>query len=458
MDDIWWPCDLTPSKRPVLANLETISFSQKDVGLYHGDKRLEEFDNGTIYITNMRIIWVNEINISAIQLPIENITHLTYQNAFFRSSAKIILTVKNQNESHISPVSSTITNWNCSICHSLNTNADLKCSTCGVKQIKNEEESVCPTCTFINHSLMTNCEMCQTTLIPDHSTLNLSKPVGDSNKSVIKLSLRAGGMNDIYKLLENNIEQKSWVIRQESVEEAISSVRIHGGGVAGILKNIEETNKKRDNTVQDSFADLESLMEKASELTKLADILTSKLSSSQDVSIEQQQFQNIIQELGIIQPVTKKSSGSSYHKELAKELSDFLTKYSIQSPSSMYSLCDIFCIFNRARGISLVSPDDVYRASMLLEQLSLPFRLREFESGIMVLQPSNHNDDLVASRILELLTERPNGITPSDLSRQEKISVLVAKEQLLMMEKSGLTCRDDTIQGLIFYPNLFLNH
>jgi ESCRT-II complex subunit VPS36 len=32
----------------------------------------------------------------------------------------------------------------------------------------------------------------------------------------------------------------------------------------------------------------------------------------------------------------------------------------------------------------------------------------------------------------------------------------VAQEQLLQAEKAGRICRDDTVEGLRFYPNRFL--
>lgn len=47
-------------------------------------------------------------------------------------------------------------------------------------------------------------------------------------------------------------------------------------------------------------------------------------------------------------------------------------------------------------------------------------------------------------------------LTSEQLAQELGISVLLAKERLLTTEKSGAICRDDTIEGLRFYPNLFL--
>ena len=37
-----------------------------------------------------------------------------------------------------------------------------------------------------------------------------------------------------------------------------------------------------------------------------------------------------------------------------------------------------------------------------------------------------------------------------------KVSLLVAKELLLECEVTGALCRDESIEGLFFYPNLFM--
>lgn len=47
-------------------------------------------------------------------------------------------------------------------------------------------------------------------------------------------------------------------------------------------------------------------------------------------------------------------------------------------------------------------------------------------------------------------------LTAELLAQDIGISVLLAKERLLTTEKAGQVCRDESIEGLRFYPNLFL--
>lgn len=47
-------------------------------------------------------------------------------------------------------------------------------------------------------------------------------------------------------------------------------------------------------------------------------------------------------------------------------------------------------------------------------------------------------------------------MTAEELAQHLGLSVLLAKERLLTTERYGRSCRDDSIEGLRFYPNLFL--
>lgn len=57
----------------------------------------------------------------------------------------------------------------------------------------------------------------------------------------------------------------------------------------------------------------------------------------------------------------------------------------------MMSLTDAYCRVNRARGLELVSPEDLYRAC---RRLTTPLKLRVFDSGVMVLQLSEQDDSV----------------------------------------------------------------
>ena len=51
----------------------------------------------------------------------------------------------------------------------------------------------------------------------------------------------------------------------------------------------------------------------------------------------------------------------------------------------------------------------------------------------------------------------PGGLTAEDLSRSAGVSVVLAKERMLSAERAGVAVRDDSVEGLRFYTNRFLN-
>lgn len=69
----------------------------------------------------------------------------------------------------------------------------------------------------------------------------------------------------------------------------------------------------------------------------------------------------------------------------------------------MMTLTDVYCRVNRARGLELLSPEDLLHASRRLAPLGLPIVLRSFDSGVMVLQIRSHDDNAVVDRITELV-------------------------------------------------------
>lgn len=111
--------------------------------------------------------------------------------------------------------------------------------------------------------------------------------------------------------------------------------------------------------------------------------------------------------LGIEDPVTREGhkTEDQYFKNLARQLSTFLLE-PIQEVGGMMALADVYCRVNRARGLELLSPEDLIRACKLLEQLNQPIRLRDFESGAKVLQLQANNDTSIVKATVEVVSFR----------------------------------------------------
>ena len=59
---------------------------------------------------------------------------------------------------------------------------------------------------------------------------------------------------------------------------------------------------------------------------------------------------------------------------------------------------------------------------------------------------------------LHLQVTEEGSLTAEELSRLIGVSVVLAKERLLFAEKDGVLCRDETVEGLRFFINRFMEH
>jgi ESCRT-II complex subunit VPS36 len=237
-----------------------------------------------------------------------------------------------------------------------------------------------------------------------------------------------------------------------------------------------------DQLTKTALMDLNHLIEKAREVVttvqRYAQVIQEKKASSESSSVqddtlsetttqinERNEMETIMQEIGIISPVTRLSSGRSYHQQLAREICDILlSKQRLLRLGGMITLTDLYCLINKLHGTELVSPSDLLQASEYVEQLHLGIKLRIFpETQVKVLQltsTNNGNDDnQFISRIVQLLHDNEdyqrNGITINDLMRSMNLSFLIVKELLLIAEKEQFICRDESVEGISFFLNQF---
>ncbi|XP_019449356.1 PREDICTED: vacuolar protein sorting-associated protein 36-like [Lupinus angustifolius] len=238
-------------------------------------------------------------------------------------------------------------------------------------------------------------------------------------------------------------------------------------GVSGILRKQQEMWESTDRSLHEAFQDLNALMSKAKEMVMLAEkmriqLLSGSSSQANTTGDEQmgskEEMQELLLSVGIISPVTKESAGALYHQQLSRQLADFV-KVPLERAGGIINLIDIYCLFNRARGTELISPDDLLQACSLWEKFDVPVVLRKFDSGVMVIQTKSHSDEQVISKI-KMLATKPDalrsGISASDAAKTLGVAPAMAKEHLMSAESKGVLCRDISPDGFRFYINLFL--
>ena len=248
-------------------------------------------------------------------------------------------------------------------------------------------------------------------------------------------------------------------------------------GVGGVLHRQHQEHKHRQETLGRAFTDMNALMAKAKEMVTLAEHLaaaatrrgrttdSSDASGSDASDAETTEMDAMMLSMGIASPVTRETAGALYHQQLARQLADWLPQV-LAKRGGILALPDVFCLFNRARGSELISPEDLLKACQLWRRLGVPLQFRRFESGVQVVQSLDRSDDEVCATLTEMIN-RPLG--PSDdetrdaMRRMDAYSASVAlgipptiaSEYLLMAERHGILCRDDGPEATYFYPNFF---
>lgn len=230
-------------------------------------------------------------------------------------------------------------------------------------------------------------------------------------------------------------------------------------GIVGIERSIQERQRVTDANISQAFQDLSKLMAKAKEMVAISQSIANKIKEKQGGITEDEtvQFKSYLLSLGIDDPVTRESykSNDQYFTNLAKQIAEVLL-VPLEEVGGMMTLTDAYCRINRARGLNLLSPDDLLAACKLMDQLDLPVVLRQFDSNVRILQLKTCDDEAIVAVTSDYLKENKM-VTSSQLAQELGISLTLAHERLLTTEKSGYAVRDDSLNGITFYYNLFLH-
>uniref|UniRef100_A0A8C2IU47 Vacuolar protein-sorting-associated protein 36 n=1 Tax=Cyprinus carpio TaxID=7962 RepID=A0A8C2IU47_CYPCA len=287
-------------------------------------------------------------------------------------------------------------------------------------------------------------------------------PYQHSKYSFIELSFKEHGQIEFYRRLTEEMTQKRWENTPVSqpIPTGPKAGRTRAVGIVGIERKLEEKRKETDKNISE-FISLDPanhyLSLQAKEMVELSKSIANKIKDKQGDITEDEtiRFKSYLLSMGIANPVTREThgSGTQYHIQLAKQLGDML-QAPLEERGGMMALTEVYCLVNRARGMELLSPEDLVNACKMFESLKLPLRLRVFDSGVMVVQLQSHSEEEMIASALDNVSDK-GSLTAEEFAKLLGLSVLLAKERLLLAEKMGHLCRDDSVEGLRFYPNLF---
>ena len=473
-------CALNLEGTPLLKQNEIVYRIPPSVSLYRNEERVEK--DGVLYVTSHRLIWADALRTRARQWSLSQIEGEP------RTEAKGLFTVFSTPKILLVFAEPLLTKA-----------VEDKTTTTSVYPVLSSSAMV-PT--------------------KANSSSTSSSTVKQAPVEV-KISCGENTQKNVLDDIRTALQRKAWKEEEEVGYAAASSVASSSlsptrAGVAGIVEaESREKIASRALAAEALQGDLASLERHAKKMVALAENYaievekarirkaaaaasaavsnTESSSSSSSASVEAdeawtQQMQNVgtlAAGMGIVSPVTKSIAGSAYTSELARQLSVVLRPH-LQRRGGVVLLTDAFCLLNRARGTEVVSPEDLYEASLLLGELKLGMQLRvvlvtsgkEGQGGggggsFRAIQLDTFSDAAVTSRILAMIDERKGGgggggekcnsiayyqsfVTAHEITKLMGIPLPFVKQILLQAEKNGTLCRDESIAGLRFFKNLIV--
>lgn len=468
---MWRRIDLTISKTPVLQDNERVQASEQNVCIYKGEEP-SKYARGWLYLTDSRLCYVDDVRPEeySIALNLDDVEIASYQARFMRSSGKIRLTLSDQERP--APQAAIQSSWVCEICTFSNQlpktfvfgrSALPACENCGVQaseeaitaslpvQTTTDDgpptsgEVVCPRCTFHNHPSLVECEMCGVAL----KAKARPKVMLGSN---VKLSFRGGGSKQFYAKVRDVLDaHKARHKASDNAEETESEQDVdrvaRAFGIHSIEQAASSKHERGDAVLAEAFADLRALMSRAEEVIKL---------------VEAYGNNELVASLGIGGQVSKDAAGGSktFYHQLAREVTDFLdaTKILANEGGAM-TLHDLYAIYNRSRGIELVSPSDLRKAVALADEMGLPLRLRKLHSGVLIVEEKLYipTYERLAQWISRLEAWQADaGVSAQDVSNHFGWSLYIATEELEQADLQGSLCRDEQPQAVRYFVNKIL--
>lgn len=355
---------------------------------------IKEVDlEGRVILTNQRLIW--EDGRQKLALPFSLIQNCEWKSGgLLKGSDRIILTLGlSQSEPYIPQLTSGT--WSCDVCGKQVCVKFIKCQECGCLSKR-------------------------------------SAPVYNQ-PSTVTLSIRSKDGEGLFSALQTRL----------TTQTSLASSSL---GVAQLQTQMATQSLEQTQRVDEAMENLNSLMSQAGEMSRLAHQLVTKL-TRQDAQLEaaeDKQLRLMLWQLGM-----ESDYGVAQQSNLAMQT--FLSKL---PSSSILSLADLYCLYNRAcKGTALCSPADL-KASLV--NLTGPWQLRRVEGVSMIVRTDEWDTKEI---IIKKLSAINSPFSCLSFSQQLSLPYSIAKALLFGWEMQyGLIARDITANGniLYHYPNKLL--
>jgi ESCRT-II complex subunit VPS36 len=168
--------------------------------------------------------------------------------------------------------------------------------------------------------------------------------------------------------------------------------------------------------------------------------------------------------MGVIFPMTRSIADSTdnYYEGIAREIGNIMLEgQSLLRLGGMMTLTDLYCVYNTARGMDLISPNDLLKAVEKLDNMGLGIELKVlFPLSLTVIKLRSIDEKHICSKLVSLCGKKDDSFSSTGLdylavARALNISIDIAQAQLRIAMDSGYICEDSYLYGTYYFQNLF---
>lgn len=252
---------------------------------------------------------------------------------------------------------------------------------------------------------------------------------------------RSRRRDECHEHVQKSFSRKEWettsTSKTSSTQRTASRRRV---GVDAILNTHQKRHNQAKHLTDTAFeGDADRLLQEAKELVQIIHKYTTTLDRNDE---QPDEFMQMLSGMGMA------SAQSAELDTTARQLADFI-RPKLHTTAAL-TITDVYCLFNRARGTNLLSPEDLMAAVGRLQHLDLGIVVDRFEdSGLKVLKLK----DAPGTQFVEMCNPCLSAL---DVSKRKKIPVVLAERQLQAAVQTGHIVRDEPSHGMVsYYPNKF---
>ena len=298
---------------------------------------------------------------------------------------------------------------------------------------------------------------------PKFAMIKFSDENADMEKSVqfLQMAIKAKEYQMSYKPKQN--KNLSTMTNNSIISTSSQATQMGGLGMDRVKNMMRSKLNTQQQMISGSFNDINSLRQNAEQMIFIASQIRNKISTNPNNKKDNDEINSVLSKIGFVDPITKEVAGSEYYLKLGEQINNYFMDYFAKNPKiKALTLIDAYCLYNRARGGSTISPKDMRQAikQIINGRVIHNIIIKNFNNEMIVIQTPEFSGKNILAMIQRFMKEKKKSyIGTSDLSKILNLkNVLLEKTIIADLLNSGYLLLDESDLIVRYYLNRILNY